>query len=99
MVQKWVILYGYGTKSAYVESTVDSRDRAVRALRLRRQSWGVNGSRFSMHPFNDVVERVAEDELILRGSAREPENTVPPLPPARARARIDHKFYERNRKR
>lgn len=70
MREKWVVVYGYGTPSAYVDATHGSRSGAEKFMRDRRKIWTEAAERFSVHAYEDVVARSSRDgSLTLRKSA------------------------------
>lgn len=68
MSMKWVVVYGFGTPSAYVDRVGDE-GVARRHLVLRQNMWPEYSRRFSMRPFADVVRRVVGDGFVLTKSA------------------------------
>lgn len=84
---EWVLIYGYGTPSAYVRRMVRDRESADLALGQAQRTWGRESSRFSIHPYADVVSRETPDSIVLKPAAKRGGSSAarPPLGPTTAK--------------
>jgi hypothetical protein len=66
---KFVVVYGYGTPSAYVRRTVMGKAAAERALRAAHTTWGGLSHLYSLHLYKDVVLEEKPDRIVLIDAA------------------------------
>lgn len=65
----YVILYGFGTPSAFVRATAATRAEAERKLALTRSIWRSHANRFTLHRYSEVVLGATSDSWILKPDA------------------------------
>jgi hypothetical protein len=69
-----VILYGFGTPTAYVYSTLQDKSAAQALLERLRLTWAKNSDKWSLHAFKDVVQEDVDDEYVLCEFVKQPQD-------------------------
>ena len=79
-MDNYVVVYGYGTSSAYVFAVSPSWEIGLARLAAIRSLWGVYADKFSLHPMKTVVKGMRGDNIVLQKFAFTPSAPAPLSP-------------------